>query len=97
MVFPWWAPSGCHGAEVLPWKIASSVAFSDYVLPQGVWRSAHRGILNGATGAVYQNSTAWGTGVIISSVSMEESDMRAGLLEISAATLAYGGMQVDAL
>ena len=97
MVFPWWASSGYRGAKVLPWKIAFSVALSDCALPRGVWRSAHRGILDGATSVVYQNSTAWGTGVIISSVSMEESDMRAGLLEISAATLAYGGMQVDAL
>ena len=73
------------------------MALSDCVLPQGVWRLAHRGILNGATGVVYQNSMAWGTGVIISSVFVEESDTRAGLLMISTATLAYGGMQVDAL
>jgi hypothetical protein len=52
MVLPWWASSGCHGAERLPWKIASLVALSDCVLPRGVWRSAHWGILNGATGAV---------------------------------------------
>jgi hypothetical protein len=37
-----------------------------------------------------------GTGVILSSVSVEESDTRAGLLVLSAATFAYGGMQVEA-
>ena len=90
MVFPWWASSGCCGVEVLPWKIASSVALSDSMLPQGVWRLAHRGILNGATGVVYQNSMAWGTRVILSSISVEELDTWAGLLVLSAATLAYG-------
>jgi len=46
---------------------------------------------------VYQNSTAWDTGVILSSVFVEDSDTQAGLLMLSAATLAYGGMQVEAL
>ena len=46
---------------------------------------------------VYQNSTAWDTRVILSSVFVEDSDTRAGLLMLSAATLAYGGMQVEAL
>ena len=40
---------------------------------------------------VYQNSTAWGTGVILSSISMEESDTWAGLLMLSATALDYGG------
>ena len=89
MVFPWWASSGCRDAEVLPWEIASSVALGDCVLPWGVWRSAHRGILDGATSVVYQNSTAWGTKVILSFVSVEELDTRAGLLVLFAVTLAY--------
>jgi len=37
---------------------------------------------------MYQNLMARGTGVILSSISMEESDMQAGLLVLSAATLA---------
>jgi hypothetical protein len=37
------------------------------------------------------------SGVILFSVSMEELDTRAGLLVLFAATLAYGGMQVEAL
>ena len=40
---------------------------------------------------VYQNSMAWGIGVILSSIFVEESDTWAGLLMLSAVSLAYGG------
>ena len=40
---------------------------------------------------MYQNSMAWGTRVILSSISVEELDTWAGLLVLSAATLAYLG------